>query len=268
MSPRHDPTALGRQLRRRFRSGTGPVLGGIVSEYLRPSVARLYADAGYDFLYLETEHGYFYGAELTDFVLAARAFGLPIVAKVGELGRGEVARLLESGVCAIQLPRTESAAQLEELAGYLRYAPAGTRAGAPGYGNTDYALPADHDAWLRRANGSVSLVAHIETAAGYEHAAEIVGSRHTDVVYVGPYDFSIAMGQPGAYDHPDVAGPMGRILQLCLDRGVCFGTTPSSPNAAHAWMKRGARFFEMSSEIEHIARGAAAEVAAYRGTAD
>ena len=258
-----DPTALGRGLRRRLR-GSELALGGIVAEYLRPSLARLYAAAGYDFVYLETEHGFFYGPELTDFVLAARAAGLPAVAKVGELRRDEVSRLLDCGVCAVQLPRTESADQLAELADYAMYEPKGSRAGAPGYGNTDYALPVDHGAWLRKANQSVSLVAHIETRPGYENAAAIIGSGHADVVYVGPYDFSIAMGHPGEYDHPEVVEPMRHILQLCVQAGVCFGTTASRPETARAWIEAGARFFEMSTEIDLIAHGARSEVAAYR----
>lgn len=261
--PAADPTALGHRFRQRLRRGD-LMLGAIAVEYLRPSLARHQAAAGYDFVFVETEHGLFAGDDLADYLLACRAASLPVVAKVGELGRSETARLLDAGACAIQLPRTESAAQLAELAGYMKYLPAGTRAGAPGWGNTDYLQPGDHAAWLRRANGAVSLVAHIETAAGYERAAEIVASPHVDVVYVGPYDFSIAMGRPGDYDHPDVAGPMGQILRLCRARGVCFGTSVSGVDAARRWVRRGARFFEMSSELDLIARGAAAEVAAYR----
>jgi 2-keto-3-deoxy-L-rhamnonate aldolase RhmA len=268
-----DPTALGRAFRRRLRSagrqaasGKGavrPVLGGIVSEYLHPSLANLQADAGYDFCYLETEHGYFYTPQLPAFVHTGRARNLPAIAKT-EIDRGEAARLLEAGVCALQLPRTESAEQLAALADLATFPPGGSRAGAPGYGNTDYAIPEDHAAWLRRANQSISLVAHIETAAGYENAAEIVASRHVDVVYVGPYDFAIAMGHPGDYDHPAVVAAMRRILELCVARGVCFGTTASGPKAAKDWIRRGARFFEMSSELDLISHGARSEVTDYR----
>jgi len=85
------------------------------------------------------------------------------------------------------------------------------------------------------------------------------------MVYVGPYDFSIAMGHPGEYDHPEVVEPMRRILRLCVKHGVAFGTTPSGPEAGEEWLRRGCRFFELASEQGLIAAGAAAEVAAYRG---
>ena len=263
-----DPTALGRAFRRRLRragAGGPPVLGCMVSEYLRPSLATLLAEAGYDFVFVETEHAFLQTPELAGFVHAARGLGLPAIAKTG-LDRGEVTRLLDAGLCGLQLPRTESPEQLAELAEYALFPPKGSRAGAPGYASTDYRIPEDHAAWLRRANQSVSLVAHIETTEGFHNAAAIVASPHVDVVYVGPYDFSIAMGRPGDYDHPDVTGPMRRILRLCRERQVCFGTTPSGPETARDWVRRGAGFFELGSELELLAQGARAEVEAYGGS--
>ena len=67
----HDPTALGRNFKRRLQSGD-LLLGGIAAEYLRPSLVKIYAHAGYDFIFIDKEHSYFDGPEMTDFVLSAR----------------------------------------------------------------------------------------------------------------------------------------------------------------------------------------------------
>ncbi len=66
------------------------------------------------------------------------------------------------------------------------------------------------------------------------------------MVYVGPFDFSIAMGHPGDYEHPDVAQPMSRILELSRKHRVPFGTTVSNAEIAAQWVRRGCSFF-MSS---------------------
>lgn len=260
---RPDPTALGRAFKRRLKK-EGILLGGMVSEYLRPSLAKIYARGGFDFVSIEKEHMFFDGGEVTDFVLCARDNGLPVISKIGELNRPEVARLLEAGVVAIQLPRTESRRDIETLVDYMKFPPVGTRAGAPCYGNVDYVWPEDDAQWLKKADQSTLVVAHIETARGYENAEEIVTARHLDMVYVGPYDFSIAMGHPGNYDHPQVGKAMCEILDLCLKHGVAFGTTPSGPKAGADWVRRGCRFFELVSEQELIAAGVAEEIAAYR----
>src|SRR5438132_7668804 len=123
----------GRHLKARLRTGP-PLVGGILTEYARPSLVKLYRQAGFDFLYVEYEHIFFGPAALADTVLCARDNGLPVIAKTPQLERAEVAKLLECGVVGIQLPRTESREQLETLRSYIKFAPIGTRAIAPGYG--------------------------------------------------------------------------------------------------------------------------------------
>ena len=262
-SSKHDPTALGRAFKRRLKREE-ILLGGTAAEYIRPSLAKIYASVGYDFVFIDKEHGFFDGAEMTDFVLSARDNGLPVISKVGDLNRPEVARLLEAGVTAIQLPRTESRQDVETLASYMKFPPVGTRAGAPCYGNVDYVWPEDDADWLRKADQSTVIVAHIETVLGYENAEEIITAPHIDMVYVGPYDFSISMGRPGQYDHPDVRKPMEQILRLCLKHKVAFGTTPSGPKAGAEWIRKGCRFFELASEQGLIAEGAAQAIGCYR----
>ena len=121
----------------------------------------------------------------------------------------------------------------------VKYPPLGSRAGAPGYGGADYTYPEDDAGWLRGANASTAVIAHIETAAGLERAAEIIATPHLDMVYVGPYDTAIALGHPGEYDHPRMKAALGTVLDLCLQHGVAFGTTPSGPAAAADWVARG-----------------------------
>ena len=104
---RHDPDALGRNFKGHLKAGE-ILLGGMVSEYLRPSLVKIYCHAGFDFIFIKKEHTFFDGSEMTDFVLSARDNQMPVISKVGELNRSEVARLLEAGVVGIQLPRTES----------------------------------------------------------------------------------------------------------------------------------------------------------------
>lgn len=258
-----DPCSLGREFKKRLQKRE-VLIGGILAEYARPSLVKLYAQAGFDFLYVEYEHTFFSPPALADTVLCARDNRLPVIAKTPQLERAEVAKLLECGVVGIQLPRTESREDLETLINYMKFPPLGTRAGTAGWGNTDYVAPEDPAKWLKDANASTLVVAHIETENGYRKAAEILSTPHLDMCYVGPYDFSISMGHPGDYDHPKVVGPMEEILDLCRARQVPFGTTASSLESAARWIRRGAQFFEAVDELSLIATGAKELVAQYR----
>jgi 2-keto-3-deoxy-L-rhamnonate aldolase RhmA len=236
----------------------------MVSELLRPSLVKLYRRAGFDFVYLETEHVLFEPAQLSDFVLVARDNDLPVVAKVPDLGRPWVAFLLEAGVTGIQLPRTESGEQLSQLLDWMRFPPLGSRAGAPCYGNVDYVWPNDHVAWMQGADAATLVVAHIETALGVENCEEIASTPGVGMIYVGPYDLSISVGQPGNYDHPAVKKRIARVLEACRAHDVPFGTTPSGKAGAKYWASRGASFFEACDEMTFIQQGATDLVRSWR----
>ena len=254
----------GRHLKARLKAGD-VLVGGIAAEYLRPSLMKMYAHAGFDFVYIEYEHAFFDPAALSDATLAARSFGLPPIAKTPDLERAEVAKLLECGVVGVQLPRTESREQVETLRNYLKFPPNGTRAVAPGYGNSDYVQPADLKAWMAEQDAETTVVVHIETELAYRNAEEIVSTPGVDMVYLGAGDFSIEMGHPGEYEHPGVVGPMEEVLELCKKHGVPWGTTASSAEAAGRWVSKGARFFETADELDLIREAAAGLVGEYRG---
>ena len=253
----------GRDLKQAFRQGK-VLVGGMLTEYARPSLVKLYARAGFDFLYIEYEHGFFDLTTLADTVLCARDNQLPVIAKTPQLERAEVAKLLECGIVGIQLPRTETRADVETLRSYIKFPPTGTRAIAPGYGSSDYVQPPDWRTWMAEQDEEPTLVVHIETRRAYENAEEIISTPGVDMVYVGPGDFSIEMGHPGDYDHENVGGAMREILEICNKHNVPFGTTASGTEAARQWISRGARFFEAVDELTLIAEGAAKLVGEYR----
>ena len=253
----------GRHLKARL--GAGEVLvGGILSEYARASLVKIYREAGFDFIYVETEHSLFDPVLFSEAVQVARDNRLPVIAKVGGLDRAATTHLLDSGVVGIQLPRTETRAQVEQLHDYLKLPPAGTRSFAPGYGSSDYRRELDPVDWIEDQNAETTLVVHIETRKGYENAEDIVTFPGVDLVYVGPGDFSVEFGHPGDPDHRDVAGPAEEILELCKAHDVPFGTTASGSESAMRWIAKGALFFQAHDELEFVYAGASALVREYR----
>ena len=253
----------GRHLKARLAAGD-VLVGGILTEYVRPSLMKIYRQAGFDFIYIETEHTLFEPSALSDTVLAARDNGLPAIAKIPQLERAATAKLLDCGIVGIQLPRAEGRDQIETLRDYMKFPPAGSRAVAPGFGNSDYGRELDYADFMADQDAESTLVVHIETRKGYENAEEIVTTPGVDMVYVGPGDFSVEMGRPGDWDHPDVVGPAEEILDLCKAHNVPFGTTAAGIEGAGRWISKGARFFEAQDELGFIYEGASQLVREYR----
>lgn len=259
-----DPNEVGRAFRKRVERGD-LLLGAMVMELVRPILVKIYKQAGFDFIYMDNEHVLMAGLpDMGAFVQAARDNGIPVIAKCPDLARPEVGRLLEAGVTAIQLPRTESRRDLETLMDYMRFPPRGSRAGAPILGNVDYVWPPDVSQWMKDADEATLIVGHIETRKGFENAEEIISTPGLDIIYVGPLDFSISMGHPGDYDHPEVRSGMEKILALCKEHGVMFGTTASGPEGGQEWVSQGARFFEVIDDLTMLHQGSAGAVEPYR----
>ena len=252
----------GRYLKSRLSDG-GILVAGTITEYVRPSLVKLYKNAGFDFIYIEYEHGFLNPSNLADTILSARDNGLPVVSKTPQLERQEVSKLLEAGVSGIQLPRTETREQVEELLGYIKFPPKGTRAMAPGYGNSDYVQTSDLAEWMVEQDAESTLVVHIETRLGYENAESIISTPGVDMGYCGPGDFSIEMGRPGEFDHPDVVGPMEEIKDIALKYKLPFGTTASGGDGAKQWINKGAQFFLAVDELDFIRESASRYVSDY-----
>lgn len=240
------------------------LIGVMIEQLVRPVTAKLLAHAGVDFIFLEYEHTFFSPTEMADTILAARDNDLPVIVKTPQLERQEVSKLLESGVNGIQLPRTETREQIAELLDYMRYPPDGTRAVAPGWGASDYAVVPDWRSWMDGQNKEAILVAHIETEKGIENADRIVSASGVGMVYVGMADLSAELGHPGHFDNPKVHGAVEHVLDLCKQHNVPFGTTPIDADAAHEWRRKGARFFLAASEIGLLRSALGTLITTYR----
>jgi 2-keto-3-deoxy-L-rhamnonate aldolase RhmA len=242
------------------------VLVGVTTQHVtRTWLAKLWKNSGADFVYVEYEHSFMNEADLADFVLACRAYGLPVVAKTPELSRTHVAKLLECGVVGIQLPWTESREQIDRLVSYVKFPPLGIRAAAPGMGNCDYNVQTTGRELIETGNRETVVLAHVETRQGIANLDAILGNPHVDILFLGMYDLSISCGRPGEFAHPDVAAAVETALAAARRHGKVAGMYVPDAQAAAPWVARGVRFFETASEVDLIDSGARQLVRQFRG---
>src|SRR5579885_1780206 len=106
------------------------VLGTGLQAYRSAEVPRTFAAAGFDYVFIDMEHGTFDLETVHDMIRAASDTGITPIVRVGELLYSLVARLLDAGAQGIILPRVEDPALLREALSWMRFPPAGKR----GYG--------------------------------------------------------------------------------------------------------------------------------------
>jgi 2-keto-3-deoxy-L-rhamnonate aldolase RhmA len=151
------------------------------------------AAAGFDFCLIDLEHSQLGEADAIRLASHAAALGLPALARIAELDRGAINRLLEAGAAGIQLSTVRSAAQVRELRAATRYAPHGNRSISLAHARADYGGTSMRDYLAAEEASPPIVVAQIETAETDDPLEEIVAAG-ADVVFIGTSDLSADLG--------------------------------------------------------------------------
>ena len=203
--------------RQRFLSGER-LLGTLLS-IPSGAVAEILADTGFDWLFLDAEHGPLEVTELQT-ILQAVSRRIACLVRVPSQNEIPIKRDLDLGAAGIIVPQVNTAAEAERIVELSRYAPLGARgvgiARAGGYG-------LNFQPYVASANDTTTVIVQAEHIRAVENIEEIVKIPGVDGVLVGPYDLSASMGLMGQIDHPDVVGAIDRVTKVCQAANMKLG---------------------------------------------
>ncbi|MBI2881461.1 MAG: hypothetical protein HYY21_07715 [Candidatus Tectomicrobia bacterium] len=226
------------RLKARLRSGKAAfgVFLGIPSAPL----AEMTGWAGFDFVFVDTEHGPGDVERASDLVRAAEAGGAEAVIRVPAGERPRILRALDTGASGVLVPQIDSREAAERVAASAHYPPDGVRGIAFSIRAARYGLqrPAEY---LAAAREETLVCVQVETRAALENVEEIASVPRLDVLFVGPADLSMSLGHPGDPAHPEVEAAIERIFQAAIHSGKVPGILANDAPAAEKWMGKGAR---------------------------
>jgi 4-hydroxy-2-oxoheptanedioate aldolase len=237
----------GRSLRQRLLSGEN--LYGLIIKPPAPALVEMCAAAGFDFGFIDGEHGSGDALEWEHHARAAESFGMPAIVRVGSNQPDEILRALDIGAEGIVVPHVNSKAEAEAVVRAAHYPPIGrrglaitTRAGRHTFSNLK-----EH---LRSAEQDTLIVVQVEDPEGIEQVEHIASVPYIDCVFIGPADLSLGLGYPGENDHPTVMEAFARIYHAIAPKpNVKLGTFARDAEDAIAWTAKGASFVAMASTL-------------------
>jgi 4-hydroxy-2-oxoheptanedioate aldolase len=174
---------------------------------------------GADWLGVDLQHGNVEPHDLPGLLRAAELAGLPVLARTASHDPAALGRVLDTGVGGVIVPMVESAEQARALVSACRVPPIGSR--STGGCRSTLAVTHVPDPQL--------LLPMVETAAGLEHAADILAVPGIDGVFFGPYDLSISAGYP-APDSPQTIRALRQVIALARDAGKIAGFMAGRPD--------------------------------------
>jgi 2-keto-3-deoxy-L-rhamnonate aldolase RhmA len=223
-------------------------LGTFLVELAAPSVPRILAGAGFDFVVIDMEHGIFTTESAARLIALARASGIAPLVRVAEITRSSVLSALEAGAHGIMAPMIRSGKDVDELYRLAKYPPAGQRGTCLGTAHTDYIVP-DAAVYLSTTNESILLVGQIETEEAIGNLDEILSPGKLDVAFVGPLDLSVALGTPGDFESPRFREAVDAVLEKGREHGVTVGAFAADARGARRWIERGCRMIACSGDL-------------------
>lgn len=254
------------RLRQRLEAGELCV-GTMLVEIRQPGIMRALANAGFDLVLIDNEHGPFTVETLADLSRAARDAGLTPIVRIPELTYAHVTQPLDGGAQGIMLPRVTAPEEVETCVRWMKYAPEGRRGAVLGRGHTGF-RGGPLGETLAALNRESFLIVQIETAEAVERLEAILPIPGVDAALVGPTDLSLSLGVGGQMEHPLLVDAIDRTLAACRRHGVVPAIHTNDVAMTAGWARRGMRLVSINSEIGLLTSGAGQAIATIRGGRD
>ncbi|HEU0142169.1 MAG TPA: aldolase/citrate lyase family protein [Bryobacteraceae bacterium] len=222
-------------------------LGTSYGQIRSQEVAKILAAAGFQWAFIDTEHGGFGIETVQDVCRVSNLVGLCPIVRVADLQYALIARALDCGAQGIIFPRVESAELLQTAVNWMKFPPEGVRGCGVGPINVDWE-PVSLPELTAHFNANIMVVLQIETRRAVEMRDELLSVPGIDAVMIGPVDLSISYGVPGDFQHPKMVEAMELIKESCEKHGVAPGTQTRTVTLAKFWRDRGMRFLGCSGD--------------------
>jgi 2-keto-3-deoxy-L-rhamnonate aldolase RhmA len=253
-------------LRRRLAGG-GLALGFGVHHLRGPAVGMIAAAAGFDWLFIDMEHGAMSVDDAARISIAALSQGVTPVVRICKDALFEGTRCLDNGAMGVVVPHVDTAEEAMAVARAYRFPPLGHRSwgGPPFAYGLHAANPAEAQAEL---NQEIIVACMIETPEAVANAEAIAATPGVDVLMFGTSDLTATMGIPGQIGHKDVRRAYEVVGAACARHGKVMGMGGVyDEKVAPDYIRLGARFILSGSDHAFLMSGAGARAKFLRGLA-
>jgi 2-dehydro-3-deoxyglucarate aldolase/4-hydroxy-2-oxoheptanedioate aldolase len=227
---------------------------------MHPDVAEILALVGFDYLWIDLEHGPgdFAAAQM---MIQGAGGRCPCLIRVPENRDVWIKKALDTGADGVVIPQVNSAEEARRAVAACKYPPEGTRGAGVGRAH-DYGMALSD--YLERANRTVAVIAQIEHIDAVDNVGEILAVPGIDCLFVGPLDLSGSLGLLGQMSHPEVQAATAIVVTRAQAAGMPLGLFVPDGYAAQAAAGRGFNLIAMSTDGIYLWTAARAALTAAR----
>jgi len=198
------------------------------------------AKAKMDFVIIDMEHGVVDFNSVQNMVLSAESECCSTLIRVPRIDESFILRALDTGADGIIVPQVESSEDVKQIIKYSKYCPDGNRGFNPyvragGYTGVD-------KNYLLDQNKKTTIGIILESKNAFDNIEEIIAHPLIDIVYIGQYDLSVALGVPGDVTNEVVVSMLNDAVKTINRVGKLAGCMVHSIDEANTAIERGIRF--------------------------
>jgi len=241
-------------------------LGMGVRQARTVDIAAIAKSAGFDWLFIDMEHGSLDVDLAAQLASAALATGVTPLVRVPGKEHYHASRLLDTGAQGIVVPHVDTVAEAERVVANCKYPPIGHRSVAGGMPQLRFkSLPVGET--MRLINQETLCVVMLETPAAIRNADAIAAVKGIDVLLIGTNDLCAEMGIPGQFTHAKVEDAYAKVIAACRRHRKHPGMGGVyDPPLMQKYIGMGMRFIQSGSDFSFVMAGATARAAVLRST--
>ena len=225
---------------------------GIWSIINSPIVSEIMATAGLDFQILDMEHGVFDTSSLDASIRACEAVGCSPLVRPATLSQTMIQTALDLGAHGVVVPQVVGKKDAEELVKCTHFAPRGRRGFNPFTRAGNYLPTPSGTPKIKNGFGLTSLI--IENKTSYEELDQILEIPEIDMVYLGVYDMSVALGCMGDLENPKIQEFVNSAVLKILKAKKAAGLMVKSEAEMKKALDLGANFLVYGVDTFVLAR--------------
>src|SRR5260221_2021095 len=177
-------------------------------------IAKILKTSGYDWLFLDLEHGTMSLDACSQISVAALDAGISPIVRVPAMQHAMATRALDGGALGIVMPHVDSAKEAREIVDHLKYPPIGHRSVSGAQPQFDYNAMKTGELTVALNAATLTLVM-VETPQAIANVEAIAAAPCVDVVLVGTNDLAAEMGIPGDFANPKIAAAYKKTVAAC-----------------------------------------------------
>ena len=185
------------------------------------SIAEIFANAGYEWIVIDLEHSTISINQAEQLIRVIDLTGSKPFVRLSGHDPAQIKRVLDAGAKGILAPMIETQNQIEKIISACHYSPYGIRgmglARAQGYGESSA-----KEKYITNAKSDVEIYAQIESIKGLKNCKEIF-SQNIKGYFIGPYDLSASLNNPGVFDSEEFKDAEAKILSAAKQENIRCG---------------------------------------------